>query len=918
MLFDYSPNSTEQRNIDLYFPYAPGIEFAELDGMKLEAIIPDTRNLLPPYFTKDLPHERTSSTQPPSQKPRVVSDSAVILGQSHNNFANTLQDLPHGPRHQRIMSVGCQPYFATQGFETSSGDSTHNATRTPPYESIEKSEDHFRTFRDLSGTASGLGYDGTRPIAYIQVNDPQRYSLRTTDPAPDLHNTALFQKQSRNKAHSKTNLIYVQPAGDRLICDQQPTTHGQAVNQPSAHESALDWHHHSNAQMIPSSNSGSEPRQFSSTKPMAVLANKAEDYELDHYQPTTHYDTSTQTASETLYSKPHALDRDGDLNGNIDDPCVASTPVHSTIHTQSISPPIVPEGLNSAGLNYALEIPHNGLQGQIIAEGLVGNATAPKFNIVHSEGGLAPILRDNEAFPFSQRLDHCQPSASYDYPPHSEYTWSNIPSSPVAQSEFQSTTVVAVPAPRRSLNFGAFLTPDPPCQISNIDLPSRPNTSPPRRTSAPNGRLRLLPNTGRRRSEQTWQSYGSLSDRAQLPQLLPPPSIDPVDTNQPGGSYSHAPPSLAISQTQTRGRDHIRPEVNYAVESLETCGLISVEIPGCPPLANNDLTVRPLIQRPTASSVREELSVFNSGQLQGHALANSPVVRNQLSEQHDTEQSNSDQMRQRAPLQTQSVVCTTQSKSPKQRLSQKSQSLDPGPPTQVIPSTTERHGSERKTATKRRYSHSNPENTSAAKKRKPDGKIPEVIITKPDTLIQPSTCQNQNLPTTQQDCVYFDVNTWRGDNIANQGVLQDLSVGSNAHAPPQSGSEESVQHSPGQPTGDRSGKPSEKASSSKLFQASHNDGEVASLASSESWLPVDQDDGTNDLQYMSWGPSVDMLLDQTLAFDIATEQYVTALNLLERPLALETTPVFPLAPSNFEVDRLLVDCYNSGMFSAVA
>ncbi|KAL5631836.1 hypothetical protein ACGC1H_000023 [Rhizoctonia solani] len=914
MIFDYSPSSTEQRNIDPYFPYASRIQTAELDGMKLEAIIPDVRNPLPPHSTEDLPYERISSTQPPSQRPRVVSDSVVILGQSHNNFTDTLQGLPHEPRHQRILSVGCQPYFGTQGFQTSSVNSTRNATRTPA-ESIEKSKDHFGTFQDLSGTASGLGYDGTRPIAYIQVHDPQRYSLRTMDLVPDLHNTDSFQRQSRNKAYLKlkADSIYVQPGGDQLIHNQQPTTHGQVVNQPSAYELAPGLYAHSNA-MISSSSSGSEP-SYPSTKPTTVLGNKAEDHDLNHSRPTTHYNTSTQAAPETLYSRPHAPDRDGALSGNEYHPFTANIPIHSTIHTQSMPPPMAPEGLSSAGLNYALEIPHNGLQSQIIAERSVGNAPVPKANIAHSAGGLAPTLRNTEGSSSSQRPDHCQPSASYDYPPHGVHARSDIPPGPVARSEFQLTTVVAVPAPRRSLNFGAFLTPDPPCQISNIDLPSRPNTSPPQRTSSPNGRLRLLPNAGRRQSEQTWRLYDALPDRVQLPQPHPLPR----DTNQPGESYSHALPSLAVSQTQTRGQDKIWPEVNCTVETYDP---ISVEVSGYPPLANNAGTYRTRIQQPMASSVQAGLCVFKSDQLQGHALANPPVVRNQVDEQHNTTHqnqanSNSDQMRRRARLQTPSTTPTAQS-NPKQRLSQKSQPLDLGPSTQVVQSTTERQNSGRETATKRRCSRSSPENTGATKKRKVDGKTPEVIITKPDTLIQPSTFQTQNLPTAQQHCVYFDVNTWRGDNTANQEVLQDLPVGNNVHAPPQSGAEEFVKHSPGEPTGDSSGKPSEKASSLKPFPAFHSDGEMAPLASSESWLPVDQDDGTSDLQYMSWGPSFDMLLDQTLAFDIATEQYVTALNLLERPPALEATPVFSLAPSNFEIDRLLADCYNSGMSSAVA
>ena len=69
-----------------------------------------------------------------------------------------------------------------------------------------------------------------------------------------------------------------------------------------------------------------------------------------------------------------------------------------------------------------------------------------------------------------------------------------------------------------------------------------------------------------------------------------------------------------------------------------------------------------------------------------------------------------------------------------------------------------------------------------------------------------------------------------------------------------------------------------------------------------------------------------MLLDQALAFNLevagsrasATEQYVTTLNPLERPAPEATVSIFPSTPSNFEIDRLLADCYNLGIFSAVA
>ncbi|CUA70532.1 hypothetical protein RSOLAG22IIIB_08947 [Rhizoctonia solani] len=537
------------------------------------------------------------------------------------------------------------------------------------------------------------------------------------------------------------------------------------------------------------------------------------------------------------------------------------------MQVQAIPSPVLTQGPDLVGPDYALEIPRNSLQDQAIAENLVFRDTLlPKFDTVHAS---TPCNSDPS---FRQGPFNYPSSVPYEHSPHGVHTWSQTSPSPVARNEFQSTPILVVPAPQRSLNYGAFLTPDPPCQISNIDLPPRPGTSPLRQTSALNGKLRLLPNIGRRRSEQTWQSYGSQSDSVWLPELPPPPE----DIGQFGGN-NYAPSSLAVS----------------------------VETHALGPPTDNVRTHQFLIQQPVVSSTRERPSAPKPGPAQDHETAKSTVCQNRSSKER--RQSNPKQMHQRA------ILPSTQSGNTQERTNQKFWPPKIEPSTPVVSSATEEHSSWRTTTAKRIYSHSNPENTVPAKKRKVVGEISEVTSTEPEsTPVTHSQSQEQNASKPGQDCVYFDVNTWRGDNIASQDVPQSLSVRSSAQTQLQSGDGRSTERSLGKSTEGSSGKSGENVSPSQPSQLSYGDGEVPP-GGSENWLPVGQGDG-GSLQYMNWGPSVNMLLDQTLAFNLevsgaldpAPEQDLTAL-----------IPVYPLEPNNFEIEGL-ADYYNMGAFSTVA
>ncbi|CAE7059398.1 unnamed protein product [Rhizoctonia solani] len=833
----------------------------------MEPALMDARN--PPLdFIRDLARDR----QPPGHKPRVVSDSAITLGQSHAGSGNP-------PRYQRFLSVGSQPIFGTRDPETSLGNSTQADGTGTPIEGNETFEDYFGNLQGASGTASGLGYDGTQPIAYIQVNDPRRYSLRT----PALHNGTA---PTRNKAHCELNSVHPEhdqvPLDDRVIYNQPPIG-----NQAVSYESTQGLYPQYEAPMISPSNWNSDPIQYS-TKPEITPEIMAVDHRSNNYPPSTaHCDTSTWAIPETRYSDAYTSDREQAgirAFATKPQPSTSSAPIPSIMEPQAVN-----KGLNSVGPEYAPETPHGGSQSQVTVENsVIGNVLTPRFESLHIEGDLAsrPIRHSTRSS--SNQPPPNGPQPPY-HPPHQDvHTWSHNLPTPVADNAFRSTPTVAVPAPRPYLNFGAFLTPDPPCQISNIDLAPRPGTSPPE--SVPNERLRLPPNVGRRRSEQTWRSCGYQIDRARIPS----------QTNQLPENHSYPSPSLTV-QRQVRAQGRVRREVNGA---MGTCEPIPSQTPDCRPLTNNNS--QPPIQH----------SIYIQGGLDIRKPSQPPestLRRKQRGQQYHVVQQNQpnpEQMRQHVSPQIQSTVTVYSS-------DKTSQALSSAPCTQPVSMTTGQPSSERETVTKKRYSNGNCEDASVTKKRKVVGKDPEMIGTNPDagSTLPPSQCSQQNLLTAEHDCVYFDVNSWRGDDIANSGARQSSSAGTNAQTQVQASDDDRlVEPLLGVPTGDSSEKLSEHVSPPEPSQASYYDDGMAPPAG---WLPVSQDDGTSGIEYMDWGPSVDMLLDQTAAFNIevvgsrapSMKQYITALNPLERPAP---EAFFPLAPSNFEIDQLLADCYSLG------
>ncbi|CAE6526267.1 unnamed protein product [Rhizoctonia solani] len=882
-------------------------------------INPDTvspHSGLLPNLSQSPAHDRIPTTQRPSHKPRVVSDSAIISHQPYNPSLGS-QESRHGTRYQRNLSVGSQPHGSTWIPDTGFGN-------LAPENSMGNSLNEGETFEDYfspSNTAPELGYDGTQPIACILVNNPQHYLPRSVPRLPDPHSHGASFSQGQSEIETRSNVGWPwtdsQPSNEPLpaeegACRQQlaSTPHDRNRGQPLSHTPAPGPYSHMDVQMTHLPNSGSEYHQSLSTQSEMASHDKAgEQYSNNYHLTKMDYSLSKQVDSKRQDPDSQAPNRGRNgsrvLQAYEIAPYTTNVPAQSTMQPQSVPTHMMAQTSDLSGPDYAPGVQHT-LQGQELTENPTNDIPVLTLDTAAHERDLAPpghlALQNlgHQSLP-----NYCQPSASSHPPQFATPTWSLNPLIPVAGADFLSVPVVAVPAPRRSLNFGAFLTPDPPYQISNLDLPPRPGTSPPQRISVPNGRSRLLPNTGRRQSEQTWQSYYSQPDHTQLP---PPPSDHIEDTNHLE-NYTHIP-AVSRRQTWVQGQAQFvdnRAPVNY--------GPVPAQAPNGRALTNN-----------------EGQGVWKPKQLQHSTSAAPTLYREHLGQQRRTTQQNQSdagQTPQKPSLQTQREL-TTQSRDGQERTNQQPQALNSKASTQATPLVAERHSSERQVATKRGHGQGNPDNTAMPKKRKVVAKGPEATNpnTQLDPLVPPSQFQQQNSSMIGSDCVYFDANTWRGDDIANRGVRENDQAGSNTQNQPQGGHSGFVVPPPRESTGATSSKSSEDVpSSSEPPQAFYYGGGTEPPTGLESWLSgpnyVGQGEGASSLQYMNWDPSVDIVFDQIPGFESEVtiesriqEQYATALNQLERPAPEVLAPIVPWvsgAPNNGEIDKFQADCYNWGV-----
>jgi hypothetical protein len=118
-----------------------------------------------------------------------------------NNYGSNSQDPLGEQRDHRVLSVS-RPLITTQdphldGNNSVSGALEHlNGIGSGSSEISDMSSELILG----SGTTSGLGYDGTQPIAYIIVPDPQLYLPRLANDAPAPHR----QEISVSKGHPNT------------------------------------------------------------------------------------------------------------------------------------------------------------------------------------------------------------------------------------------------------------------------------------------------------------------------------------------------------------------------------------------------------------------------------------------------------------------------------------------------------------------------------------------------------------------------------------------------------------------------------------------------------------------------------------------------------------------------------------------
>ncbi|KAJ1305706.1 hypothetical protein OPQ81_010441 [Rhizoctonia solani] len=907
----------------------------EFDGTNPGTILQHASNLLPPDFTQVLTDDHIPAALPAQHRPRILSDSSIIIGKSHNNLGYNSQELLHGPKRQRTLSVGCDPYSSTQDLDTGLGESIPPAPGTPTVISFGDGgmlEDFLGPFRDPFDTASEPKYDGTRPIGCIQVNNPRCYlpPPEHTSDKSDLDNRSSSSSygHSTSKSHSDAGWTYCQSDGQVSYADeaahgQQPTLRDQ-TKQPTPHAHIPRPHSQSNPQMISQSNPSLEYYQFPPTK--AATGGRVEDH---HHLGKTYCDMSTQTDPKKQDSGTQDLD--GSRVGNIFSanevgPYAGNASVHPPTHTEWMHIPMTTQVPESLDPKHAPGMP-NGLHGSLSADNPAGAMSAPTLDInIQSAEGQPPlsILHNPGSTSFTQSLTpHHQPFPSDNFPNYYEScTWSDNQLIPVASSEIQRT--VAVPEPRRSLNFSAFLTPDPPRQHSNIDLPPRPDTSPPQQTSALDGGSRLLPNiaAGRRQSEQAWQSYSSQFDWVQ------PPGAPryPENLNYLEGNYAYPPQAPEVPQTQPWVHGESQSEGGFASANY---GQAPVRNPKDRPLTTAACTSQlPFKERP-ATGLQGGLGNRKPGKPQRRTIANSTLRPKAGKQQHTVQQnqldSQSDLMLKR-PITREPVSPTVRSKYTQDWIAQQPHIPSSKPLTQTAPFTIQQHRFKGEPATNRKHGDSKPDDISVAKKRKVAVKDPEVTNTKPDARRQ------HNLSTVEDDCGHFDANTWRSYDIPNQDVRQSIPTGSNTQAQPQVEDKEFTVLSLGESTVVASGNSTENMPSSEPPQGSYYDVGTLPSAAAEGCPSelqrVTEGEDPYHIDFMNWDPSVDVLLNQTTGFNSeaitesgAPGQYADVLNSLKDQAPEPSASAFswdsgvPNHPLN---DQFLADCYNFDMSSVMA
>ncbi|CAE6390491.1 unnamed protein product [Rhizoctonia solani] len=861
-------------------------------------------------FTQD--HDRTPPTRQldTSFKPRIPSTPSVSIEHHYGNYELTPRDSIGEQRGHRTLSLEYHPLFTTQAQHLDDDNLASaglgSTTEAAPG-SGEKINNLLETFLNAPSTASGLGYDGTKPIAYIEIPNPQFYLPSPANDAPDPQSQDITISKGIPKS-STSEQVRSQNGVQELLPDKTIYTM--------------------------SSNSRSNEEQSSPTKPQ----NHASNYPR---LAKTYCSISAQADLGQVLSEggsTNQVERTDKIIPYNDDAIA-----HSTGGAQFLSDSMVVQVFDSADPDYILRtsnMQQNDLQGQVVPENSAAHTHAPTQTL-NQWSGTNQILTTPQVYcptnavmsvaecpeyfatPHSPRCPtpnqshptHCQPSPPRNSPLHYA-THVRPQNSPmlVTTTEFQSTSVLNnflnAPAPQRYFAPGASLTPDPPQQSPNIDLPRRPRTSSP---AAPNERPRFLsatmPNTGRRVSDQSWQLYRTRCDRIQLPSL--PPGCT-MNTNHVGDNYSLVPQN-------SRSLPHRAPTRGQAQRGGN---FISNYGPA------------PEVDVSNHGSLTNNARVIGAGEAQNHKSASPALRRRQPGQQHQAIAISQSQLgpglnRNHEGLRTQSEPepPTIQSKNAQGQVNQQIQVPNHQSSTRVLPSATEQNGSGTKTAPKRRRSRSSADGTEVVKKQKVTVENPEAARKQSDALTMPSQGQQQGLSIARQDCVYFDVNSWRSSdtNITNQLVPQSISSGAN----PSSQLQDDHDRDKALSLAAQTENSSETAmGSSEPSQEFCYDGGVVPAAMVEGWWSELQCMGerAGGFDHMGWDLSAsNSPLDQQSAFTTgvysgsrALDQCATILDPLERPAPEAAFPSFGGLPNDLCINHLPQDYYSWNVPSAVA
>ncbi|CEL54079.1 hypothetical protein RSOLAG1IB_06789 [Rhizoctonia solani AG-1 IB] len=315
----------------------------------------------------------------------------------HNNYGSNSQDPLGEQRDRRVLSVS-RPLITTQDPHLEGNNSVSGALEYPNGIGSGSSEISDMSSELIlgSGTTSGLGYDGTQPIAYIIVPDPQLYLPRLANDAPAPHR----QELSVSKGHPNTETSdQTHSRRDDKALPLGKTVHNPGVTphttQIESHAPNSGLYHHSDAQLM-SSKANLDDRQ--------IVPNKSQDHPSNPgpHPVKTYHEVTTQAGIVSEAPSRHKNARRlGRTDQTISYNNSAPITINSKGETEIAPGSMIAQSSSSTRpgyVHYNQNLQRNNFQGQPVMESSVAHTYAPIQALDKRAGTMEPVLITSQAY----------------------------------------------------------------------------------------------------------------------------------------------------------------------------------------------------------------------------------------------------------------------------------------------------------------------------------------------------------------------------------------------------------------------------------------------------------------------------------------------------------------------------------------